>query len=223
MLKRFSSKISYHLPQIVALLFILAFAVFAWQEPSQAPPGGNAPAPLNVGPTGQSKEGGLILNTGNATTGLIVDKGRVGIGTTIPAKLLHIFGGLFGNDAYPVKIDRPVSGPSKKISMEFAYNGTGVWEIGNDLSGDGTNNFFFWNPTSYGTMFLTPSGRVGIGTTTPGEKLDVQGGNVKVGTVIIKGDGSISANLNAERLGGYTAGQLTPGLMTGFSPIPQPL
>ena len=38
------------------------------------------PTPLNVGPTGQSKEGGLILNTGGAEYGLIVDQGNVEFG-----------------------------------------------------------------------------------------------------------------------------------------------
>jgi len=39
---------------------------------------------LNIGSTGQSKAGGLILNTGGAATGLIVQSGNVGIGTTTP-------------------------------------------------------------------------------------------------------------------------------------------
>lgn len=45
-------------------------------------------------------------------------------------------------------------------------------------------------------------GWVGIGTTTPGAKLDIQGGDAKVGTATIKGDGSISSNLNADKLDG---------------------
>src|SRR3989338_6106919 len=67
------------LPQIIASLFLTGFMVFAWQEPSQAPPGGNVASPLNVGNAGQSKEGGLILNTSGAEYGLIVDKGKLKI------------------------------------------------------------------------------------------------------------------------------------------------
>jgi len=85
-------KISKFLPQIVALLFLTGFMAYAWTEPSQAPPADNVSAPLNTGNIGQSKEGGLILNTGNATTGLIVDKGNVGIGTASPAYKLDIAG-----------------------------------------------------------------------------------------------------------------------------------
>ena len=45
-----------------------------------------------MGPTGQSKAGGLILNTGGAVNGLIVDKGSVGIGTTNPSQKLDVAG-----------------------------------------------------------------------------------------------------------------------------------
>jgi len=57
---------------VLVMIFLLNYLVLAWTEPSENPPGGNVPAPLNVGVEGQQKAGGLILNTGNATTGLIV-------------------------------------------------------------------------------------------------------------------------------------------------------
>lgn len=77
---------------VLVVCFAIAFYVVAWQEPTEAPPEGNIPTPLNVGPAGQSKEGGLILNTGGAVTGLIVDKGNVGIGTTEPGYELDVTG-----------------------------------------------------------------------------------------------------------------------------------
>lgn len=69
---------------ILILCFAIAFYAIGWEEPVAPPPGGNVPAPLNTGPDGQSKAGGLILNTGGAANGLIVDKGNVGIGDTSP-------------------------------------------------------------------------------------------------------------------------------------------
>jgi len=68
----------------------LAWAVFT--PPTVAPPGGNVDPPLNVGPDSQEKIGGLILNTGGAPTGLIVENGSVGIGTTSPTGALTISG-----------------------------------------------------------------------------------------------------------------------------------
>ena len=61
--------------------FLFALQLFAFTEPSSSPPLGNVPAPLNVSSSGQSKAGGLILNTGGAEIGLIIDKGKVCIGT----------------------------------------------------------------------------------------------------------------------------------------------
>jgi len=66
--------------------FILKFSS-AWVEPSD---GGNILTPLNTGPLPQSKAGGLVLNVGGAPTGLIVDKGLVGIGTTAPRGALDV-------------------------------------------------------------------------------------------------------------------------------------
>jgi hypothetical protein len=52
---------------------ILAYLVFAWQEPTVPPPGGNVYAPLHTGPETQTKRGALILNSDRASsTGLIV-------------------------------------------------------------------------------------------------------------------------------------------------------
>ncbi|MDO8241274.1 MAG: hypothetical protein Q7T51_04835 [Candidatus Moranbacteria bacterium] len=60
----------------------LAFIIFiglsisnAWVAPSATPPGGNLGAPINTSNIGQTKIGGLILNTGGAVNGLTVQSG----------------------------------------------------------------------------------------------------------------------------------------------------
>ena len=77
---------------VLTMSFLVGYLAFAWVGPTAPPPGGNVPAPLNVGNVGQTKAGGLILNTGGASTGLIVRYGNVGIGTTGPAQKLDING-----------------------------------------------------------------------------------------------------------------------------------
>jgi len=83
---------------VLIMIFVLNYLVLAWTEPSQSPPDGNVSAPLNVGNTGQSKAGGLILNTGGAVTGLVVDKGNVGIGMSNPSNRLEVSGKIYSSD-----------------------------------------------------------------------------------------------------------------------------
>jgi hypothetical protein len=78
----------------LAAILLLGSVVSAWSGPTDTPPDGNAWAPLNVGSTAQSKSGGLLLNTGGATNGLIVASGNVGIGTTDPAGTLDVNGSI---------------------------------------------------------------------------------------------------------------------------------
>jgi len=76
-------------------LFVLASPLIAlaqWTGPTVTPPGSNASTPLNVSATAQSKVGGLLLNTGNATNGLIVQYGNVGVGVVLPAHKLDVSG-----------------------------------------------------------------------------------------------------------------------------------
>ena len=87
-------KLSFFLPLLLSLFFLGVVYVFAWSPPPSSPPAGNVAAPLNVNSTAQIKAGGLILNTGGATNGLIVDQGKVGIGTTAPDAKLHVIGSI---------------------------------------------------------------------------------------------------------------------------------
>ncbi|MDE1919781.1 MAG: hypothetical protein KGH56_03800 [Patescibacteria group bacterium] len=77
---------------IGALFFSAGLQAFAFTAPSTAPPNADAYAPLSTSPTAQSKQGGLLLNTGGATNGLIVQSGNVGIGTASPSQQLDVAG-----------------------------------------------------------------------------------------------------------------------------------
>ena len=81
------------LPAIILSTLGVIILVFAWTEPTNSPPQGNVPAPLNVGLEEQIKEGGLwIASNPTLTTGLIVQYGNVGIGTTTPSYKLDVVG-----------------------------------------------------------------------------------------------------------------------------------
>ena len=73
-------------------LLLGSHLVFGFTEPGQLPGGGNVLPPLDTSATGQAKAGGLIVNTGGAPVGFIVDKGSVGIGTNNPGGTLDVQG-----------------------------------------------------------------------------------------------------------------------------------
>ncbi|MDO8575141.1 MAG: hypothetical protein Q7R78_00360, partial [bacterium] len=65
--------------------------LYAWEGPRNVPPLDNAPAPINVSPIGQVKQGSLFLDGLNPSNvpylyALIVAHGNGGIGTTTPGQ-----------------------------------------------------------------------------------------------------------------------------------------
>lgn len=171
------------LPAIIIATLLVVAIIYAWSEPSQPPPGGNVPAPLNVGPSGQSKEGGLILNTGGAAIGLIVATGTVGIGTTSPGARLDVNGAM---------IFRAISQPSLSLSdqvvmyldpttkdLRISINGQPYVSLvsgatspskvtGLAAAGSGTQIALSWSVPNNGGKAITGY-RVYRGTTSGGE------------------------------------------------------
>ncbi len=179
--KRKINLLFFLLPVIIIASLATIIIVFAWTEPTQTPPGDNVPAPLNIGSGGQSKVGGLILNTGGATTGLIIDKGRVGIGTSTPATTLHIIGQtrieknapnlqLIGSDSVYQEFYPQGSAKGRYGWLGYGSAGTETLTIMNQRASRldlGTNSVV--------GLSIISNGNVGIATTTPEYKLDVYG------------------------------------------------
>lgn len=147
------------------VLFSAYVAVAAWSEPSTAPTGGNASAPLDVSATGQTKAGGLILNTGGAANGLIVSAGKVGIGTTTPAQSLSINGVVYsgtGGFQFPDGTTQASAASVVPAGSVIAYGATTApsgWLLANGAA---------VSRTTYATLFaaIGTSFGTGDGSTT---------------------------------------------------------
>jgi hypothetical protein len=78
---------------VVIMSLGAVYMAMAWTSPPSDPPSGNIDSPLNTSITAQSKEGALVVGANSAvTTGLIVQYGNVGIGTTNPGAKLEVAG-----------------------------------------------------------------------------------------------------------------------------------
>ena len=105
-------KIKISLFFIIAIILVLGLSISfqsllaAWIAPAANPPTcatGNAgcDAPLNAGPLIQLKSGALWLNTsGLSPYGLIVENGKVGIGTASPGQKLDVVGNIKASGSF---------------------------------------------------------------------------------------------------------------------------
>lgn len=103
--------------------------------------------------------GSMAVNTNT----LYVNGNSVGIGTTSPATLLHLY---TSASRANLRLDSAGAGGN----LRWAVNGSDLWQLysftGGELRLDAASNVMTWNGTS---------GNVGIGTTSPGALLAVKG------------------------------------------------
>jgi hypothetical protein len=116
----------------------------------------------------------------NPTTDLVsfTYDGKVGIGTTVPSALLHIYTGSIGSTAYPLLIDNSSGGAGVNVvGFGFANGGIMKHSITTAIYGNDYMAFNVGQGASYNQerMRINSDGNVGIGTTLPVAKLQVAG------------------------------------------------
>ena len=136
-------------------------------------------------------EGHLFV--GNASNQAVSDNtlhvdianSKVGIGTTSPDHLLHLYKNVAedvilrmdsnstGNTA--IQLDRQTSAAS--ASLQFQDASTNVWGIGTM----GADRLDLYEDSGDARLSITPGGNVGIGTTNPDALLHVKGTDLQVG------------------------------------------
>jgi len=149
---------------VLAMSILIGYLVLAWTEPSQNPPQGNVPAPLNVGSIEQIKSG-TIGASYFKVLGWDAVYGSVDTGGGVN-RPFHLIGTYHGWDPYGVYI----------AGYNF-YNNSAISQAKKVYVGGGGRERM--------TIDLN-TGNVGIGTTAPGYKLDVSGDIRVSGNILVK-------------------------------------
>ena len=120
----------------------------------------------------RNASGSVFIRANGADTLAVGYGGNVGIGTTNPKDKLHVYQGNIRLDVPDSSVQSIVgweAGDSPHMGIDFNYAGTG------DANSLQISNWYSTYPTRIPLVTFQRGGNVGIGTTSPSAKLEIQG------------------------------------------------
>lgn len=139
----------------------------------------------------------LAFKTNNAERMRILNTGNVGIGTTTPGYQLTLggTGGVFG-------VENTATFSAKNAGGTYENYLWPRWSDNIMYLNYGSSGFNIRNNSSVSTMFMTNAGNVGIATTTPGYRLDLNTGTFAFGNGNVRtetrNDAGLQGNVGAQ-------------------------
>lgn len=171
----------------VALVLVMSMPAFAQEESSR---------PSRITPQAQTTNF-VAKSTGSGTTvtdSILFDSGtRIGVNTTDPKNLFHVFGTASQDVFMGLGPDPSAAGPA----MNFGYSGSsfgigsGFFNVRPNASAVAPNPSLRFSTVNVQRMIITNTGNVGIGTLAPTFTLDVAGTGHFTGALTV--DGNIAA------------------------------
>ena len=119
-----------------------------------------------------SEQGGYVFSTQGTEKVRIETGGNVGIGTTSPDTKFHVVAGSEGEVA---QFTGAIENRGLSISIETTSDGASAMTAFNSQSGSTARGQFDFRSDGTSRMIIDRAGNVGIGTTSPDYKLDVEG------------------------------------------------
>jgi len=137
---------------------------------------GNAGTNVATNFLGTTDNNSLAFRTNNTERMRILNTGNVGIGTTTPGFQLTLggSGGVFG-------VENTATFSAKNAGGAYENYLWPRWSDNIMYLNYGSSGFNIRNNSSVSTMFMTNAGNVGIATTTPGYRLDLNTGTFAFG------------------------------------------
>ncbi len=116
-------------------------------------------------------------NANDTTYAALFNGGNVGIGTTSPSQKLEVVSTIYGGESIPIQITNISSNLNSAATLGFRVINadTITGKITNTRVAPGDYSLYMGPYASFQAMTIRTSGKVGIGTTTPNEQLEITG------------------------------------------------